>query len=104
MFSLFPSSRAVWAVLAFWVAALGLIPISHASNSTSPLISPWQKWGPYRPNLYFGVRPQIPDTILMGLMWASGDDRSQMLSSEFFVYPIILQAKIHTKSNYRSYS
>ena len=36
----------------------------------------------------------------MGLMWASGDDRSQMLSSECFVYPIILQTAIHTKSNY----
>ncbi|CAH0055870.1 unnamed protein product, partial [Clonostachys solani] len=32
----------------------------------------WQTWGPYRPNLYFGVRPQIPESLLMGLMWADG--------------------------------
>ncbi|KAK3312444.1 glycoside hydrolase family 63 protein, partial [Apodospora peruviana] len=76
MFSL-PS----WAVWAFWATSLTLVPISHASNSTSALIEPWQIWGPYRPNLYFGVRPQIPDTLLMGLMWASGHDRSQMLST-----------------------
>ncbi|KAK7746002.1 Processing alpha glucosidase I [Cytospora paraplurivora] len=38
----------------------------------------WQTWGPYRPNLYFGVRPQIPETLLMGLMWASGDDRYRL--------------------------
>jgi hypothetical protein len=31
-------------------------------------------WGPYRPNLYFGVRPRIPRTLLMGLMWARVGD------------------------------
>ncbi|ODH45374.1 hypothetical protein ACO22_00098 [Paracoccidioides brasiliensis] len=31
-------------------------------------------WGPYRPNLYFGVRPRIPQSVLMGLMWAKLDD------------------------------
>src|SRR5436189_3925298 len=31
-------------------------------------------WGPYRPNLYFGVRPRIPKSLLMGLMWAKVDD------------------------------
>ncbi|KLJ10762.1 mannosyl-oligosaccharide glucosidase [Blastomyces silverae] len=31
-------------------------------------------WGPYRPNLYFGVRPRIPKSLLMGLMWAKLDD------------------------------
>lgn len=41
----------------------------------------WQTWGPYRPNLYFGVRPQIPETLLMGLIWASGDDRYRLKES-----------------------
>ncbi|EEH33552.2 mannosyl-oligosaccharide glucosidase [Paracoccidioides lutzii Pb01] len=31
-------------------------------------------WGPYRPNLYFGVRPRIPQSLLMGLIWAKLDD------------------------------
>lgn len=26
-------------------------------------------WGPYRPNLYFGVRPRIPKGLMTGLMW-----------------------------------
>ncbi|KAK3997479.1 putative mannosyl-oligosaccharide glucosidase [Cladorrhinum sp. PSN332] len=26
-------------------------------------------WGPYRPNLYFGVRPRIPKSLMTGLLW-----------------------------------
>lgn len=26
-------------------------------------------WGPYRSNLYVGIRPRIPDSILTGLLW-----------------------------------
>lgn len=31
-------------------------------------------WGPYRPNLYFGVRPRIPKSLTTGLLWARTDD------------------------------
>src|SRR3954469_18946384 len=31
-------------------------------------------WGPYRPNVYFGVRPRIPKSFTGGLMWAKVDD------------------------------
>lgn len=31
-------------------------------------------WGPYRPNLYFGVRPRIPKSFSGGLMWAKVDE------------------------------
>ena len=31
-------------------------------------------WGPYRPNLYFGVRPQIPKSLTTGLLWARTDN------------------------------
>ncbi|KAK8031670.1 mannosyl-oligosaccharide glucosidase [Apiospora arundinis] len=31
-------------------------------------------WGPYRPNLYFGVRPRIPKSLMAGLMWARVDN------------------------------
>ena len=31
-------------------------------------------WGPYRPNLYFGVRPRIPKSLTTGLLWAKVDD------------------------------
>ena len=26
-------------------------------------------WGPYKPNLYFGVRPRTPNALWTGLMW-----------------------------------
>jgi hypothetical protein len=38
-------------------------------------------WGPYRPNLYFGVRPRIPDGLLMGLMWAKVEDYQSIQTS-----------------------
>ena len=31
-------------------------------------------WGPYKPNLYFGVRPRIPKSLTAGLMWAKLDN------------------------------
>lgn len=26
-------------------------------------------WGPYRPNLYFGLRPRAPQSLMTGLLW-----------------------------------
>ncbi|KAF8534679.1 glucosidase I [Trichophaea hybrida] len=31
-------------------------------------------WGPYRPNLYFGVKPRIPNSFISGLLWSNVDD------------------------------
>lgn len=31
-------------------------------------------WGPYRPNLYIGVRPRISNSMSTGLMWSQSDD------------------------------
>src|ERR1700761_6777148 len=55
--------------LAFCVAALLLLhaPSTNASNDTL-------LWGPYRPNLYFGVRPRLPNSLLTGLLWANTDN------------------------------
>lgn len=41
--------------------------ISAASNASL-------LWGPYRPNLYFGVRPRLPKSLLTGLLWSNMDD------------------------------
>lgn len=35
-------------------------------------------WGPYKPNLYFGVRPRIPKSLATGLLWARVEDFSQV--------------------------
>lgn len=31
-------------------------------------------WGPYRPNLYFGVRPRLPKSITTSLLWGRVED------------------------------
>ena len=31
-------------------------------------------WGPYKSNLYFGVRPRIPKSLSAGLIWGKVDD------------------------------
>ena len=31
-------------------------------------------WGTYRPNLYFGLRPQVPLSLMTGLMWFGTQD------------------------------
>ncbi|KAI9149434.1 mannosyl-oligosaccharide glucosidase [Paramyrothecium foliicola] len=30
-------------------------------------------WGPYKPNLYFGVRPRLPNGLWTGMMWTKVD-------------------------------
>lgn len=38
-------------------------------------------WGPYRPNLYFGVRPRIPKSLTTGLLWAKVDSFQDVQNS-----------------------
>jgi mannosyl-oligosaccharide glucosidase len=40
-------------------------------------------WGPYKPNLYFGLHPRIPKSLVAGLMWAKVDDFATAQNSEF---------------------
>ncbi len=49
-----------------------------ARNSNQSLL-----WGPYRPNLYFGVRPRIPKSFLGGLMWSRVDNYQDVQNSKF---------------------
>jgi mannosyl-oligosaccharide glucosidase len=47
-----------------------------ARNSNQSLL-----WGPYRPNLYFGVRPRIPKSLMGGLMWSKVDNFQDVQNS-----------------------
>jgi len=38
-------------------------------------------WGPYRPNLYFGVRPRIPKSLMGGLLWTRVEDYNSVQNS-----------------------
>jgi mannosyl-oligosaccharide glucosidase len=39
-------------------------------------------WGPYRPNLYFGIRPRIPKSLMTGVLWARVEDYQSVQHSE----------------------
>jgi hypothetical protein len=43
-------------------------------------------WGPYRPNLYFGVRPRIPKSLMGGLLWTRVEDYSSVQTCESLQY------------------
>ncbi len=80
---LFPSS-----LLAAFVA--GLLTVGAADNATTPYKEIVENtnqsllWGPYRPNLYFGVRPRIPKSLMSGLMWANVDSFETVQNSKQF--------------------
>jgi mannosyl-oligosaccharide glucosidase len=40
-------------------------------------------WGPYKSNLYFGVRPRIANSLSAGLMWAKVDNYATAQASMF---------------------
>ncbi|KAH9952220.1 glycoside hydrolase [Amylocystis lapponica] len=54
----------------FW-ALLPLLPVvaSQPANESDSLL-----WGVYRPNLYFGLRPRIPQSLMTGLIWFGTHD------------------------------
>ncbi len=52
--------------------------IESAKTSNQSLL-----WGPYRPNLYFGVRPRIPKSLMTGLLWAKVDSFQGVQNSKY---------------------
>lgn len=44
------------------------------SNTISAASNQSLLWGVYRPNLYFGTRPRLPDSVMTGLMWFGMQD------------------------------
>jgi mannosyl-oligosaccharide glucosidase len=73
------------------LTAVEWLPVATASSSTegaSILVNEVAKannqsllWGPYKPNLYFGVQPRIPKSFAGGLLWAKVDDYATAQSS-----------------------
>ena len=50
---------------------LVILPLAQAvlSQTTNETL-----WGAYRPNLYFGLRPRFPKSLMTGLMWFGTQD------------------------------
>lgn len=78
------ANMAPW-LLSAAVALLQLLPETAVAQDVA---SPFTKasndsllWGPYRPNLYFGVRPRLPKSVLTGLLWAKVEDFASVQNS-----------------------
>lgn len=48
--------------------AADVLPATAGASNSSLL------WGTYRPNLYFGTRPRLPESVMTGLMWFDASD------------------------------
>lgn len=57
-----------WSISQLTILLLLLVNTTLASSNSSLL------WGTYRPNLYFGTRPRLPESIMTGLMWFDAND------------------------------
>ena len=57
-------------------------PYSESLNDSSSLL-----WGTYRPNLYFGLRPRIPQSLMTGLVWFGTQDYQSFTSASIFNDP-----------------
>ena len=73
--------------MALLVALLSLTASVLGQDATASVFSKASNdtllWGPYRPNLYFGVRPRLPKSVLTGLMWARVEDFNTVQQSTY---------------------
>ncbi|KAI5478238.1 mannosyl-oligosaccharide glucosidase, glycoside hydrolase family 63 protein [Pseudohyphozyma bogoriensis] len=58
------------------LASAGLASAELSSDFASHAFAANQSslWGTYRPNLYFGLRPRVPNSLMTGLMWWGAQD------------------------------
>ena len=54
--------------------ALTIIAPAAAADDSRLTNSESLQWGPYRPNLYLGLRPRVPKSVVAGLMWGRLED------------------------------
>ncbi|KAG0246517.1 Processing alpha glucosidase I [Mortierella sp. GBA43] len=52
-----------------YAAGAGQGSLEDASHAAAAAQNQSLQWGIYRPNLYFGTRPRLPNTVMTGLMW-----------------------------------
>ncbi|KAI5820097.1 glycoside hydrolase [Pyronema omphalodes] len=76
-----PKRKGVLRLLATALTVFTLTTPARASDDTATLLNEIDRssnqtllWGPYRPNLYFGVKARTPESLISGLMWSNVDD------------------------------
>jgi len=73
-------------LLAFSLLSLdSVLPQAHAQEASAFTKASNESllWGPYSPNLYFGIRPRIPKSVRASLLWARVDDFAAVQQSGF---------------------
>ncbi|OWB76626.1 hypothetical protein B5S32_g780 [[Candida] boidinii] len=82
----------MWVSIQFFVSILSAALLSVASAlDDEGLVFQYNKasnesllWGPYRSNLYVGVRPRIPHSLMTGLMWFNMDNYNNVQKMRHF--------------------
>lgn len=79
------SSQACVALLALPIGLLNLVSAEiayTAPDGTTKRVDDDLLWGPYKPNLYLGIRPRVPKGLITGLLWSRVDDYATPQQSE----------------------
>ena len=71
----------------FWLLT-GFVPLVAAQNASKGNEDQSLLWGTYRPNLYFGLRPRLPQSLMSGLMWWGTQDYASFGSQCDHVYAL----------------
>lgn len=62
--------------------------LSLASTAFSTNVDDALLWGPYRSNLYLGLRPRIPQSLMTGLMWFGTHDYQSITRKLILLYSL----------------
>ncbi|KAJ4321241.1 Processing alpha glucosidase I [Neodidymelliopsis sp. IMI 364377] len=60
--------------LGLFASALSKTVDSSLYSNEAPLL-----WGPYRPSVYLGIRPRVPESLVAGLMWGKLNEQEKKL-------------------------
>ena len=63
-----------WSGGAYLLLLNAVLAASQDSSVFSKASNDSLLWGPYRPNLYFGLRPRLPKSLMTGLLWGRVED------------------------------
>jgi hypothetical protein len=81
-------------VLAFTAFACVVASISpDLLNAITAAANASLLWGPYRSNLYFGVKPRLPNSLVTGLLWLNADDYMSFSGSPLFPGILVVETR-----------
>ena len=67
-----------WSSAAAFLLSNALLVASQETPVFSKASNESLLWGPYRPNVYFGVRPRLPKSLVTGLLWGRVEDYTEV--------------------------